>query len=200
MDPGFAVGLGVLWVLFSIFGRKGKRPDQKERFSGSRPQVPPRVTLPPSAATDPTQREGVRLQDLLRELGRTLDEAGGQRAGAALAVKRPPPKSVGVRRAGGDVPEARSLEENVQRPERAVVDSDDEAEAIAARRIAAAEANARPLDTADHRVFDARIREEPADATATKGYSMRRIRDAMVWREILGPPVSLREPSDPPTL
>ncbi len=43
MDPGFAVGLGVLWVLFNIFARKGRRPDQKERFPGSRPQVPPRV-------------------------------------------------------------------------------------------------------------------------------------------------------------
>jgi len=196
MDPGFAVGLGVLWVLFNIFARKGKRLDQNERLPGSRPQVPPRVPLPPSAGTDPTQREAVRLQDLLRELGRTLDEASVQRTGQPKAEKRLPPKSVAVRKPSEDVPEARSLEEDVQRPERAVVDADDEAEAIAARRIAAAEANARPLDAADHRVFDARIREEPADATATKGYSMRRLRDAIVWREILGPPVSLRDESD----
>ena len=101
-----------------------------------------------------------------------------------------------VRKTSREVPEARSLEEDVQRPERAVVDADDEAEAIAARRIAAAEANARPLGAADHLAFDARIREEPADATATKGYSMRRLREAVVWREILGPPVSLRDPSD----
>jgi hypothetical protein len=197
MDPGFAIGVGVLWVLFNIFGRKGKRLNQKERFPGSRPEVPPRVTLPPSAGTDPTQREGVRLQDLLRELGRTLDEASVKRTGQPKAEQRLPPKSVQVQKPSREVPEARSLEVDVQRPERAVVDADDEAEAIAARRIAAAEANARPLDAADHRVFDARIRQQPADATATKGYSMRRLRDAMVWREILGPPVSLREPSDP---
>ena len=84
----------------------------------------------------------------------------------------------------------------MRRPGRAEVDSDDEAEAIVARRIAAAEANARPLGAADHLAFDARIRQEPADATATKGYTMRQMRDAVVWREILGPPVSLRDPAD----
>jgi hypothetical protein len=77
-----------------------------------------------------------------------------------------------------------------------VVDADDEAEAIAAKRIAAAEANARPLGAADHLAFDARIRQEPADATGTQGYSMRRMREAIVWREILGPPVSLRDETD----
>ena len=138
----------------------------------------------------------MRLQDLLRELGRTMDQAAGQRTGQAKAEKRLPPKSMEVRKTSREVPEARSLEEDVQRPERAVVDADDEAEAIAARRIAAAEANARPLGAADHLAFDARIREEPADATATKGYSMRRLREAVVWREILGPPVSLRDSSD----
>jgi hypothetical protein len=184
VDPGFAIGLGVLWVLFNIFARKGKQSDQKDRSTGPRPQVRRPVTLPPSTASDPTQREGVRLQDLLRELGRTLDEAAG------------PTAKPSARKTLESTPEARSLEEDVQRPERAVVDADDEAEAIAARRIAAAEANARPLGAADHLAFDARIRQEPADATSTKGYSMRRMREAMVWREILGPPVSLRDMSD----
>ena len=85
----------------------------------------------------------MRLQDLLRELGRTLDEAAGPAGGQPKAEKRPPAKSVEVRKTSGEVPEARSLEEDVQRPERAVVDADDEAEAIAARRSPAAEANAR---------------------------------------------------------
>jgi hypothetical protein len=62
-----------------------------------------------------------------------------------------------------------------------------------ARRIAAAEAQGKPLTKADHRAFDARIRQEPADKTATRGYTARQLRDAVVWREILGPPVSLRE-------
>jgi hypothetical protein len=196
VDPGFAIGLGVLWVLFNLFARKGKQSDQKDRSTGPRPQVRRPVTLPPSTASDPTQREGVRLQDLLRELGRTLDEAASQRSGQTKAGRPPTAKRVSERKSLDATSEAKSLEEDVQRPERAVVDADDEAEAIAARRIAAAEANSRPLGAAGHMAFDARVRQEPADATATKGYSMRRVRDAVVWREILGPPVSLREGSD----
>ena len=196
MDPGFAVGLGVLWVLFNIFARKGKQPSQKDRPPGARPQMRPGITLPPSTGSDPTQREGARLQDLLRELGRTLDEAAGQRPGQPKVGRPPTAKQPSARKPLESTAEVESLEEDVQRPERAVVDADDEAEAIAARRIAAAEANARPLGAADHLAFDARIRQEPADATSTKGYSMQRLRDAVVWREILGPPVSLRDTSD----
>jgi hypothetical protein len=168
----------------------------KDSPSGPRPQIRQRVVLPPATGSDPTQREGARLQDLLRELGRTLDEAASQRSGQTKAGRPPTAKRVSERKSLDATSEAKSLEEDVQRPERAVVDADDEAEAIAARRIAAAEANSRPLGAAGHMAFDARVRQEPADATATKGYSMRRVRDAVVWREILGPPVSLREGSD----
>jgi hypothetical protein len=148
----------------------------------------------------------MRLQDLLRELGKTLEDA-------ADSPRRPPAPRIPptVRRAptpskrpatlttseeGGSlesVSEVRSLEVDVRRPQRVEVDSDDEAETIAAKRIAAAEANVRPLGAADHMAFDARIRQQPADATATQLSSMRRLRDAVVWREILGPPVSLRD-------
>ncbi|MBA3344021.1 MAG: hypothetical protein H0T44_01770, partial [Gemmatimonadales bacterium] len=40
--------------------------------------------------------------------------------------------------------------------------------------------------------FDSRIRQEPADHTAVRRYSAQQMRDAFVWREILGPPVSER--------
>ena len=109
------------------------------------------------------------MQDVLRQLGGVLEAS---------------------------TPEARSLEEDVSRPQRVEVDKDDEAEAVIARRRAAAEANARPLGRAEHTAFDARIRQEPADATATRATSIRRLRQAIVWREILGPPVSLRHPDD----
>jgi hypothetical protein len=86
----------------------------------------------------------------------------------------------------------RSLERDPARQARVEVDQDDEAERIVARRIAAAEAQGKPLTKADHRAFDERIRQEPADKTATRAYTARQLRDAVVWREILGPPVSLR--------
>lgn len=192
MDPGFAIGLGVLWVVLNLLGRKKKSSDPPARPPAPRPQPRPPVTLPRSTGADPTQREGARLQNLLRELGKTLDQAAGPR-GRPASVRLPPAEEVEERGSLEEMPEARSLEEDIRRPERIVVDSDDEAEAIAARRIAAVEANARPLGAADHRAFDARIRQEPADATATRAYSIRRLRNAVVWREILGPPISLRE-------
>lgn len=192
MDPGVVIGLGVLWVVLNLLGRKKKSSDPRARPQTSRPQARPPVTLPPSTGADPTQREGARLQDLLRQLGKTLDEAAGPR-GRPASVRLPPAEEVEERGSLETMPERGSLEGDVRRPERRVVDSDDEAEAIAARRIAAAEANTRPLAAADHLAFDARIREEPADATATRANSIRRLRNAVVWREILGPPLALRE-------
>jgi hypothetical protein len=205
MDPGFAIGIGVLWVILNLLGRKKRLPEMKQRPRTTQPSSP----LPSSTGQDATQLEGMRLQDLLRELGKTLEDAAGAQRPASPprkppAATRPPisakrPAPIAASEEGGSLEitsEVRSLEEGVRRPQRAEVDSDDEAEAIAAKRIAAAEANLRPLSAADHKAFDARIRRQPADATATQTPSLRRLRDAVVWREILGPPVSLRD-SDP---
>ena len=49
------------------------------------------------------------------------------------------------------------------------------------------------LTVADHLTFDERIRQEPADHTATAGFSPQRLRQAVIWREILGPPLGLRD-------
>lgn len=139
MDPSVAIGVGVLWLLFNIFGRKKNRP-----------QPPHPAGLPASTGADATQREGARLQDLLGEVE--------------------------------------------GRPQRIEVDTDDQVEAVIARRRAAAEAHVRPPGRSDHVAFDARIRQEPADVARTQAVSMQRLREAIVWREILGPPVSLRDP------
>ena len=194
MNWEFAVGFGILWVALNLLGRKRSSSGPGARPPASRPQPRARpVRLPPSTGADPTQREGARLEDLLREIGKTLGEAAGPR-GRPAPVRLPPAEEAEERVSLETTSrEDRSLEEGTRRLERKIVDSDDEAESIAARRIAAAEANARPLAAVDHKAFDERIRQEPADATATAEISMRRLRNAVVWREILGPPVSLRE-------
>jgi hypothetical protein len=86
-----------------------------------------------------------------------------------------------------------SLETEVRRPERVIYDQDTGAEALVRRRIAAAEARSGALTRADHKVFDERIRQQPAEHTAVRRYTAAQLRDAMVWREILGPPVSERD-------
>ena len=211
MEVGPLVVVGLMWVVLNAL-RKGGRPTgtsgKPPSPSGSR--LPP-VTRPsdtpsrsPSAGSplDATQREGSQLEQLLRELGRTLDQAGqpGKRptirtlppSRTSTPARLPTPAKPAKK---GEAPagaEGQSLELDPARGERAVEDLDDEAERVVQQRMAAAEANLRPLSDADHRVFDERIRQEPTDKTAVRGYTSKQLRDAVVWREILGPPVSLR--------
>lgn len=65
---------------------------------------------------------------------------------------------------------------------------------VARRRRLEVEQRGRPRTAADHAAFDARIRAEP-DHTAVEPPSDRgaRLRDAMIWNELLGRPVSLRD-------
>jgi hypothetical protein len=199
VDLGPVLLVGFMWLVVNAIrkagsaGPGGKRPPERPRspsVPGSRP--PGTTRPPPPAAGDATQREGLRLEALLRDLGRTLDQASGP-VGRAPDRRLPSAEEVEEVESREAPLEVRSLEAAPARPERAVVDQDEESERVAARRIEAAEAHSAPRTRADHRAFDARIRQEPADKTATRAYTTRQLRDAVVWREILGPPVSLRE-------
>jgi hypothetical protein len=204
VEVGPLVVLGLMWVVLNALRKAGSKPPNRP---GTPPARPPSPTRPDATRTavvrpkalsggaarpDATQREGVKLEELLRELGRTLDQARGP-AGRAPDRRLPPAEDVEERRSlETTAPEVGSLETEPARGERAVVDQDDEAERVIQRRLAAAETNLTPLTDADHQAFDQRIRQEPADKTATRAYTAKQLRDAVVWREILGPPVSLR--------
>jgi hypothetical protein len=182
----------VVWFLFNLLARK-KRPPAPPK--GQQRAGPVAVRPKPPVRLVPTQREGSQLEQLLRQLGRTLDQAGGP---LGRTPDRPLP-SAGEQEEGESLevaPVARSLESDATRSTRVTVDQDDEAERVAARRIVDAEGRTRALTKADHLAFDQRIRQEPADKTATRGYSPRQLREAVVWREILGPPVSLRDTTE----
>jgi hypothetical protein len=200
VDFGGLLVLGILWVLFNLLGRgKASQPPRNLPQPGT---LPPR----PSGATDPTQQEGSRLEQLLRELERNLGEvAGTQTAGGSrLPPTRQPSVLTGPDPSGeeDDVEERGSLEEpervvslehEVDRGVRAEYDQDAQGEQIARRRVELARARDRALNRADHKAFDAKIREEPADHTAVRRYTPAQLRNAIVWREVLGPPVSERE-------
>ena len=202
MELGPLVVLGLMWVVLNALRKGAGKPPQ-------RPPSPPSAGSPPSSSRpgagrtparplpkitrqDATQREGTQLETLLRELGRTLDQARGP-AGRAPDRRLPPAKEVEERGSLEVTPDVQSLEtDDPMRGTRAVVDQDDEAERVVEQRRAAAEANLTPLTEAEHQAFDQRIRQEPADKTATHGYTTKQLREAVVWREILGPPVSMR--------
>jgi hypothetical protein len=198
VDFGGLLVLGIIWLLFNLISQgKGRTR------TAPRPTPQPR----PSGAPDPTQQEGSRLERLLRELERNLEEVAGSQSGSGSPL--PAPRRPTAARlpesdspaAEEDVEERESLEEpeqvvsletDVLRPARVEYDQDTEAEGIVQRRIEAARARDRALGKADHKAFDARIRQEAADHTAVRRYTPAQLRDAVVWREILGPPVSER--------
>jgi hypothetical protein len=213
MEVGPLVVLGLMWVVLNALRKGASRPtggSGKPSSSGpSSSRLPdgarPRPGLPgrlPGGGSPPdaTQREGSQLEQLLRELGRTLDQAGQQGKRPTVRTLPPirtPPAGKPAKKGESLVStEGQSLELDPARGERAVEDLDDEAERVVEQRRAAAEANLRPLSGGDHRAFEERIRQEPADKTATRAYTLKQLRDAVVWREILGPPVSLRGERD----
>ena len=144
---------------------------------------------------------------MLRELERNLEQvAEGQSGGGprpplprrSVTVRLPSPPAAEEEdveeRESLEAPEqVVSLEADVQRGPRVVYDQDSEAETIVRRRIEAARGRDRALSKSDHMAFDAQVRQEVADHTATRRYTPAQLRDAIVWREILGRPVSDRD-------
>jgi hypothetical protein len=86
-----------------------------------------------------------------------------------------------------------NVEVFTDRPERVIQNRDEEAEAVVQRRIKSAEARNRPLDSADHASFDQSIRAPVNAAAGPPRLTVQGLRDAFVWREILGPPKSLQD-------
>jgi hypothetical protein len=194
VDFGGLVVLGVVWLLFNLLGRARGESQPRPRTG---PQVP--QPHPPSPGTrdpsqrDATQREGSRLEQLLRELERNLEQAAGGQGRTTSRLPTPPlPDDEDVEERGSlEVPErVVSLETEVKRPTRVMYDQDSGAEDLVRRRIAAAEARSGALTRAGHKTFDRQIRQEPADHTAVRRYTTAELRHAIVWREILGRPVS----------
>jgi hypothetical protein len=195
VDFGGLLVLGAVWLLFSLLGR-ARGESQSRRRTG--PQAPQPRPHPPTARhpspKDATQREGSRLEQLLRELERNLEQ-GGQDGTLARLPLPPLPDDEDVEERESLEQPARvvSLETEVKRPARVSYSQDSGAEDLVRQRIAAGEARSGALTKADHKTFDTRIRQEPADHTAVRRYTTAQLRDAIVWREILGPPVSERD-------
>jgi hypothetical protein len=144
--------LGALWFVLSGLASRGRSAGRRPE---SRSPVVPRPRPLPSRP-DPTQREGLRLETLLGDLQRSLEQVGAVRQEASREV-----------------------------------DLDDEAAEIEERRIRAAEARRLPQARKAPAALE-QIEPQPAEHTATRSLSGRQLREAIIWREILGPPVSER--------
>src|SRR5215210_2575141 len=154
--------MAAVWALLSLLG-KGRRNPQGTSQSGlpDRPRLP---TLP-----DATQREGKRLEMVLRELQRSLEEAAQPDRPAGRAL--PGAGQLSERRPVETVAEVVSLEGEVHREARQRVDRDEETRNIEAERIEAASARnvGRPKLTVA--AIAQPVRQEVRDHTATRTYS-----------------------------
>lgn len=180
MDFSGLLVLGIVWMLFNLLGMGKRTARSAPRHPAPQPR-PGGVRGP----GDATQQEGSRLERLLRELERNLEEVEGTQPPGGSRLDEPDSLEEPVR--------VVSLETDVQRPLRVPYDQDADAEALVERRIESARARDRAPSRADRRAFEQQIRQEPADHTAVPRYTPQQLRDAVVWREILGPPRSERE-------
>ncbi len=87
----------------------------------------------------------------------------------------------------------RNIEVFEERPGRVVEDRDEAAAMIAQRRIDLAEARNRPHAAPDHAAFDQEIRKPEQPAPSRQRPTLANLREAMIWREILGPPKALQD-------
>ena len=178
-----------IWFLLSLLNKaragREKEPPAPDPYTEPRRQPSVRDPQP-----DATQREGSRLEQVLRELERSLEQAGS----TSRPVRFPLPEAEEVedRESLETEPQVMSLEQDVRRAARQEFTQDAGVEELVARRIKAASARDSARTKVDHVQLDSQIRQEPADHTATRGYTAQELRRAVVWREILGPPSSLR--------
>lgn len=187
MEFGFVIIVAIAWMVLNTVREAMKQLPGGKRSDGpggplSRPGAGrKRFEIPESFAdTSPG----------LRELLDAIEGAKARVEGAP--VPRPPAPEAGLEGAPSEVFE----DAGPVRRRRERVDQDEESAEVARRRREAVARREAGRTAADHTAFDARIRQEPADATAVAvppPASLPDLRQALIWREILSPPTSLRD-------
>lgn len=206
MDEGLIqllilVGAGLSW----LWGRRQEaaRKERQRRTRGQRPDRP--ETAAPSGTTAPAKRKSP-LDELFENLQAELERASGTSGPPARTgpmgrrASRPLEGAEEVEELESleEEPVVASMETEPDRPLREVVDYDESAERLVRARIRAAEVRNRALTKADHAAFDRRIRQAvppvaPRSQSRGRGRAGAALRQAVIWREVLGPPVSERD-------
>lgn len=198
-----AVGWVILsWIMKAVRGAAGRagrpagsddKPDahelrerrarlQMERAQRQRLQSP----TPRESAFEGFRRE------LERVMGGHVEEEHGPR-GRSGSVPLESAEEIEEFESLETEPVVVSLETSGERALRVEVDHDDQVGAIVQRRRAVAEAHSRPHTRADHQRFDQKIRAAPPPLAPTPPVRVRPgMRQAFIWAEILGKPVSER--------
>lgn len=155
----------------------------------------PRFSNPASKPKPAGQRpRALPASDRKGRMAKAMDEAGP--LGRHSRVRLPSAEEMEDRESledAGALEVAARLEhlDPVPRDQRVEVDEDDGAEALVQRRIREAEARNTAFSAADHTRFHEKIKQTESKPAAGIGLTVTQLRQALVWKEILGPPKSL---------
>ena len=188
LDP---VALLILWGVLAGIGRLAQG---KEKGQGR-----PRPRSGPPARRDPaTRRQPTTFEELLAEMQGRLEEAPEDAIGDRDGVTAlPSAEEVEERESLEVIPVPVSLETPSREFGREAADDRMlETQRAIAERVREAEARNRGWRLSDHDRFDAEIRRTAPRPAAVRHSTRPPLRQAIVWREILGTPVGLREPGE----
>ncbi len=184
--------LGIVYAVLALISKaqKGRSSQTARKTSRGKTWYPD--PPPDQVRTTGTQAEGARLQELLKAMEGVKERAARGPSGREAAYRLPGAEEV-EERESLEIQRAPYVRPDRPAPAGNVVDYDDEANALVQRRIREAEERNRPRTRADHTAFDARIRQKQAVAVTGVPDHIQQLRDAIIWKEILGKPVSLRD-------
>ena len=171
-------------------------PAPKPKPAGQRPRALPSVERQGRMASAQTDQRPRALPSAERQgrMARAQTEAGplGRHSQTRLPSSEEFEERTSLEE-GGSLEGAGRLEvlDEARLRTRQVEDQDEGAEAVVQRRIQEAEARNREFSEADHTKFHQRIQQAEAAPVASRKRSIAQLREAFIWREILGPPKSL---------
>lgn len=211
---GLWIVLVVAYVVFSVISeavkkqrgeagedtRRRARAAARERAERLARAGAPAPSRGADLGTSPTQVEARRLEELLRGLGGALGMPDGPVGvtGPAPGQEEEPDEAYSLE---GATLEGESRDVAPVRATRVVRAEDESASALVQRRIDAAARRSGALGPSDHVAFHRRLAaqsapvqvERPKGRHAVMAGTTKDLRRAVVWREILGPPVALRD-------
>ena len=185
---GIAI-LVLIWIVGAMFDKKKKQEKRRRQLAKQRP--PPSIDVesvsaePRARLPDASQREGSKLEQVLRQLNPELadlaDQARAQSRHQTAAKPELKRRSVTVRPPAEPVVAANEGDDDfMAKAERAI-----------ARRRAVAEEYSSGRTGQDHAAFERAVRRQDEPVAESIPAEAPSLVQAIVWREILGPPKAM---------
>ncbi len=181
---GIAI-LVLIWIVGAMFDKKKKEARRRKQQATAEPRptlAESVLTEPPKRLPDASQREGSKLEQVLRQLNPEVAALADQ----ALAQRHHQTATEG---------EPETMARQPAEPFTAAPDDGDDfmakAERAIARRRMTAEEYSRDRTAEDHDTFHQAVRRAPESEAKAPTDAPPTLEQAIIWREIIGPPKAL---------